>query len=117
MSKFKVGDVVKRKDGNWFSNRKLTATVGEWTFNFEPRDRVSLVETGTYIGEENIELVSSSSPVRETTVVKKEIIPGTYGDVEISSSGVIYMSPICGTGKNRLAEAIKTLQTIHDAME
>ena len=66
MSKFKVGDVVKRKDGKNFSNGKLTATVGEWVFHSEPSGEVQLVGTGTYISEKSIELVTNS-PVRETT--------------------------------------------------
>ena len=59
MSKFKVGDVVRNKDGGEFSNGKLTATVGKWIFNLEPDGRVALVETGTYIRENLIELVTT----------------------------------------------------------
>ena len=57
------------------------------------------------------------SPVKETTVIKKEIIPGTYGDVKIWPSGTICIPGMSGADKSRLAEAIKTLQIIHDAME
>ena len=59
MSKFKVGDKVKRKDGNVFSSREKIATVGEWGFNFEKENRVSLVETGTYIEESRAEVIKS----------------------------------------------------------
>ena len=57
------------------------------------------------------------SPVKVTTIVKKEIVPGTYGDVKIWPSGTICIPGMSGTDKKRLAEAIKTLQLIHDAME
>lgn len=114
MNKFKVGDKVKRKDGNDFSSKKKIATVGEWGFNFEEKNRVSLVETGTYIAGSLIELVMSS-PVRETTIVKKEIIPGVYGKVQVFGSG--YVSTELLLTKDELAETIKTLQIIHDALE
>ena len=116
MSKFKVGDKVKRKDDKVFSNGKPIATVGEWIFNFEPDGKVALMETDKYIYENRIEL-ATNSPVRETTVVKKEIIPGTYGDVKIWPAGTICIHGMSGTDKKRLAEAIKTLQLIHDALE
>lgn len=54
-------------------------------------------------------------PVRETTIVKKEIIPGVYGKVQVFGSG--YISTELIGDKTELAEAIKTLQLIHDAME
>lgn len=57
------------------------------------------------------------SPVKETTVIKKEIVPGIYGDVKIWPAGTICIPGMSGTDKKRLAEAIKTLQIIHDAME
>ena len=79
-------------------------------------DSVALKETDTYISVNSIELVTNS-PVRETTVVKKEIVPGTYGDVKIWPAGTICIPGMSGTDKSRLAEAIKTLQIIHDAME
>ena len=116
MSKFKVGDKVKRRDGSAFSNGKHTATVTEWGFGFKMGDRVALKETDTYISVNSIELVTNS-PVRETTVVKKEIVPGTYGDVKIWPAGTICIPGMSGTDKSRLAEAIETLQIIHDAME
>ena len=54
-------------------------------------------------------------PVRVTTVVKKEIVPGVYGLVQVFGSGNISTELI--TDKSELAETIKTLQLIHDAME
>ena len=114
MSKFKVGDKVKRKDGIVFSNQKEIATVGEWTFGFESGNRVALVETGTHTSVNSIELVTNS-PVRETTVIKKGIVPGVYGLVQVFGSGNISTELI--TDKSGLAETIKTLQLIHDAME
>ena len=117
MSKFKVGNVVKRKDGLTIGNETWGDTLSETAVVIKTKDGRNYLEgkSGPY-SDWFLELVSRS-PVRVTTVVKKEIIPGIYGDVEISSSGVIYVSPICGTGKKRLAEAIKTLQQIHDAIE
>ena len=56
------------------------------------------------------------SPVKETTIIKKVIVPGTYGDVRVGAAPKrIYVDVV--QGKTKLAEAIKTLQLIHDAME
>lgn len=55
------------------------------------------------------------SPVKETTIIKKEIVPGVYGLVQVFGSGNISTELI--TDKSELAETIKTLQLIHDAME
>ena len=55
------------------------------------------------------------SPVKVTTIVKKEIVPGVYGLVQVFGSGNISTELI--TDKSELAETIKTLQLIHDAME
>ena len=55
------------------------------------------------------------SPVKETTIVKKEIIPGVYGKVQVFGSG--YVSTELLLTKDELAETIKTLQIIHDAMD
>ena len=56
------------------------------------------------------------SPVKETTIIKKEIVPGTYGDVMVGAAPKrIYVDVV--QEKTKLAEAIKTLQLIHDAME
>lgn len=63
----------------------------------------------------DVKLVTAS-PVRETTIVKKEIIPGSYGKVSVTSTG-ISVDYISRFKKAELAEAIKTLQLIHDAME
>lgn len=58
----------------------------------------------------------NNSPVKETTIIKKEIVPGTYGDVRVSAiTERIYVGVV--QEKTKLAEAIKTLQQIHDALE
>lgn len=55
-------------------------------------------------------------PVKITTITKKEIVPGTYGDVRVGAAPKrIYVDVV--QEKTKLAEAIKTLQLIHDAME
>lgn len=114
MSKFKVGDKVKHRDGSAFSNGKHIATVAEWGFGFKMGDSVALKETDTYISVNSIELVTNS-PVRETTVVKKEIVPGIYGKVVAREDGGVYMSTT--SDRKELQKAIETLQIIHDAME
>lgn len=57
-----------------------------------------------------------SLPVKITTITKKEIVPRTYGDVRVGAAPKrIYVDVV--QQKTKLAEVIKTLQTIHDAME
>lgn len=121
---FKVGDKVKRRNGRSFSDGSFVQTV-----KAHPEDKVYgiipyavwLKETDSWIGENDL-VLANPSPVRETTIVKKEIVPGTYGDVKIEAwdNGYVFdcaitMKPV--NKKDKLAEAIKTLQLIHDAME
>ena len=115
MSKFKVGDVVKHKGGKAFSNGDYTATVGPWVFSLDSLVRVALVETNTHVMEDKIKL-ADDGPIRETTVVKKEIIPGEYGCVKISLLGGIFVYDLKTTEKTKLLDTIKTLQIIYDAM-
>lgn len=73
----------------------------------------------TWVSGGDVELVNTS-PVRKTTIVKKEIVPGTYGDVRVltlSDTKKVYVEFYQSLNKLRLAEALKTLQLIHDAME
>lgn len=63
----------------------------------------------------------STGPVR--TVTKKEIVTGQYGSVYIESDSKKYVtvgfsrSHVALMTKSTLAETIRTLQEIHDAME
>lgn len=117
MSKFKVGDVVKRKDGEPLGNKRWGDTVSETAVVTKVEyDRNYLEGKSGFYTDWFLEL-ANTSPVRETTIVKKEIVPGTYGDVKIWPAGTICIPGMSGTDKKRLAEAIKTLQIIHDAME
>lgn len=59
-------------------------------------------------------------PVRDTTIVKKEIVPGNYGKVKVLTSSDtkrVHVEFCQSLNKLQLAEAIKTLELIHDAME
>ena len=116
MSKFKVGDVVKRKDGLPIGNETWGDTVSETAVVIKVKNGKNYFEgKGGYYNDSFLELVSSG-PVRETTITKKEIVPGTYGDVRVSvADGLIYVAVV--QEKTKLAEAIKTLQLIHDALE
>lgn len=81
MHKFKVGDVVRKKDGSLFSNDAKEITVSKIDGK-----QIWFAETGTYNFENNLELVSPQpkspkSPIVEKTV--KGIEPGVYGCVEI----------------------------------
>ena len=74
---------------------------------------------GQTVNFADVKLVTAS-PVRETTIVKKEIVPGIYGKVLIGQTSDInrvYLTISQSLNKNQLAEVIKTLQLIHDAME
>lgn len=122
MSKFKVDDVVKRKDGLPIGNETWGDTVSETAVITKIKDgRIYLEGKGGFYTDWFLEL-ANTSPVRETTVVKKEIVPGTYGDVKVEVWDNVFvfdcaitMGPV--NKKDKLAEAIKTLQQIHDAME
>ena len=115
MSKFKVGDVVKRKDGLPLGEEIRGDVVSETAVVNKVSDGLVYLRglSGAY-DYRFLQLVVNS-PVSETIIVKKEIVPGTYGDVEICPAGTICVPGISGTDKKRLAEAIKTLQIIHDA--
>ena len=68
------------------------------------------------LGKPHLKDGVQNSPVKITTITKKEITPGTYGDVRVSAAPKrIYVDVV--QQKTKLAEAIKTLQQIHDAME
>ena len=112
---FKVGDKVKII-GNGSGEIIHYLHIGE-TVTIE-RVRGSKLEVGGRIFQTvsklDVELIIDS-PVRETTIVKKEIIPGDYDLVVVQSNGYVSMSST--KNKERLAKAIKTLQIIHDAME
>ena len=61
---------------------------------------------------------ATKSPVKITTVTKKEIVPGTYGRLHVVNSNDKYVtlgfSFDSTLDKTELAEAIKTLQEIYD---
>lgn len=116
MSKFKIGDVVKVIKNDSYSSNKV-GDVGTVT---EIRGYSNIKVTvngkkdfGNFHYPHDLE---HFGPVRETTVVKKEIIPGTYGDVRVSAAPKrIYVDVV--QQKTKLTEVIKTLQIIHDALE
>lgn len=113
--KFKVGDVVKRKDGNRFSDTNSPTEVV--TSVCSPYYKVS--GQGGEFTEKFLEF-TTPSPVKETTVVKKEIVPGKYGKVVVGPTSDTHRVDMTFSQtllKHQLAEAIKTLQLIHDAME
>lgn len=116
---FKVGDKVRQKNGICFNNGHYIDTISEWKRGSPMRGGVWLSQADAWIYENELEL-ATDSPVRETTIVKKEIVPGTYGKVVIGQTSDInrvYLTICQSLNKKQLAEAIKTLQLIHDAME
>ncbi|MBM68202.1 MAG: hypothetical protein CME43_01835 [Haliea sp.] len=70
MCKFKVGDKVKRKDGELFSNGEQVLTIKEvfYDANYDEWS-VRFKETGTYITESKLDLVFTKSDLKDGMVV------------------------------------------------
>ena len=66
-----------------------------------------------YEGSE-YKVIYIKSPVKITTVTKKEIVPGEYGCVKISLLDGIFVYDLKTTEKTKLLNTIKTLQEIYD---
>lgn len=108
-----IGDTVRRVSGYNFGNGKPENTIERW-FDLLDGGKAPYVQNG-WVSSGNLVKVNTS-PVKETTVVKKEIVPGTYSHVFVEPLNRKVMMHYVQT-KSQLAEAIKTLQLIHDAME
>lgn len=116
---FKVGDKVEIIGGkiHYFDIGEVATVKGVY------RDDRLYVEgrINQTVNFADVKLVTAS-PVRETTIIKKEIIPGVYGKVVVRTweADTVFDCSISMSHTNKkseLAEAIKTLQLIHDAME
>ena len=109
------GNVVKDGDTVIYKGREYTVIyISTYYVNLSGNGGLHLYfEYGTPF----LKGGDKKSAVREVVVTKKEIIPGTCGDVKIWPASTICIPGIPGTDKSRLAEAIKTLQQIHDALD
>lgn len=99
MSKFKIGDRVRYTGASdRFSDSRIIGAVGtvidgnncndvQVNWDMESMNGAS-TRGGKY--EENLELVTPSSPVREVT--RKEIVPGVYGTVRVGFRGETYVN-------------------------
>lgn len=74
---------------------------------------------GGFWREDDLEVVSSSSPVR--TVTRKEIVPGTYGRVRVMDEGAANMVTLWFEGhcfsSSDLRSAAATFTQLADALE
>lgn len=77
MSKFFVGQKVKRADGCEFSHGETIATISRVDV-----DKVWFEETCTYLENHKVIAFETVGPIR--TVTRREIVPGQYGHIEIS---------------------------------
>ncbi|MBZ9984905.1 hypothetical protein LB521_27615 [Mesorhizobium sp. BR-1-1-8] len=95
MAKFKVGDMVKPKDGHYTGctrgskyNLPRTAmkvvTAGDGYLMLDVGDDV----TSPPVNPDSFYLDPQAGPVR--TVTRREIVPGFYGDVEIGEVDIKY---------------------------
>ena len=114
MSKFKVGDVAKRKDGLPLGEESRGDVVSETAVVTKVFDGLVYLRglSGAY-DYRFLQLVVNS-PVSETVIVKKEIVPGDYGCVKISLLDGIFVYDLKTTEKTKLLNTIKTLQEIYD---
>lgn len=69
---FKKGDVVRRKNGESFSNGKYELTVAELTTKFN-NPAVTFQETGTWCSTSSVELVVPSSFKQVASDLEKRI--------------------------------------------
>ena len=66
------------------------------------------------VGVTKLKNGATKSPVKITTVTKKEIVPGDYGCVKVSLLDGIFVYDLKTTEKTKLLNTIKTLQEIYD---
>lgn len=119
MSKFKVGDRIKR-----VADPILGLPIGYETEVYTVNgDQITYWNSAGLIGmshESNWELVkpaSPPSPVR--TVTRKEIVFGDYGPVVINSSGVekcVWVHIEDDLNASELSDVINTLTQVRDAL-
>lgn len=118
MATDKNGKVVKVGDSVNYKGRTFKVTQVEVFSINDVWSDFNNTGNPCWVGGKVVELVSQG-PVRETTIVKKEIVPGLYGSVSVSknTSEGIAIHVAWTHGKAKIAEIIKTLQTVHDAVE
>lgn len=112
MAKFKKGDRVKKRDGTAFSNGEQIVTVGDYRYHDGP----FFDETKTWHPDVGLELVepTPASPIR--LVTRREIVPGTYGIVEVMSGNRVYVQDSNHTA-NDLRAAAALFDEIADVLD
>ena len=114
--KFKAGDLVRRiKDDHNGMQVGDTGTVV--SPRYHGQDSIDLEKFGTGHAHYNLELAKEASPIRE--VVKRELVAGRFGIVEIRDTADFtkYGIQMGSHSTKQLRAAAKTLTEIADYLE
>lgn len=127
MAKFKIGDKVRRANGNDFSNGSKVVTVGEWKGSFrQGPNHVWLVETASYLEDSKLELAEANPFIKTVTTttlnrgyVMKTLPSGEDFTISGGSRTAVLMSNKGSIHVKNcdIPEIIKHLQNFYDATQ